>query len=99
MSTPPGLTISKDTEKQKILRETSAALAAMEQYLQSGLSKDDDDLFDYKDAAGDIQGPFNSEQLAKWNKAVRYFSSFFSLPLILPTLNIDIIHFISFSSL
>jgi len=71
MSLPPGLTISSsETTKKSVLQNVVTSLAAIEQYLQSGCSKDDDSSFEYLDGNGEIQGPFNNTQLEEWLKAV-----------------------------
>ena len=83
---PPGLPIPQKTEdgQQQVLQDVAKSLAAMAQYLQSGLTMDQDSEFEYKDSDGTVQGPFLGSQLSEWNEAVRRL--LFIPPLLLLTL-------------
>ena len=86
MSMPPGLPIPQKLEdgQQQVLASVAKSLAGLAQYLQSGLTMDQDSEFEYKDSDGTVQGPFLGSQLSEWNEAVRRL--LFIPPLVLLTL-------------
>lgn len=73
MSRPPGLDIPQEKQtslNNDVFQAVSESLAWMEQYLQSGETKDEDCKYEYRDANGLIQGPFTSKEMEEWQKAV-----------------------------
>ena len=71
MSMPPGLPIPQKNDLDTTRKNCARSLAGLAQYLQSGLTMDQDSEFEYKDSDGTVQGPFLGSQLSEWNEAVR----------------------------
>ena len=68
---PPGLMIDghaspvagKRGARERALTDTRDALRRLAQYLQSNMADDKESSWEYKDAAGQTQGPFEASQL------------------------------------
>ena len=78
---PPGLMIDgpassaagKRGARERALIDTRDALRRLAQYLQSNMTDDKESSWEYKDAAGQTQGPFEASQLKEWQNAVSCF--------------------------